>query len=259
MLILSEPVRFTSELEDTAQRVGEPMSLMCSYTSSQQMHVSWIKNGKPVWASYKYNVKKTESASTVTERKQLGYILAKFLIPKVLPSVTLMSFNLWERYSLPGTVSSHSLQFSTDSGSTDSPTSRRWTCFLSTKRSLPPYRLKQAVKFVVVSKKRIHTLGASNVEKGQEADLGFVPIQHENNRLLVCSGAPPQQWQSYSGWKIHIKFLMLKFLSWLKCLCSCQVCWRLVVLVLVVFVDKRRPDVLGVLESSWLEVSHSLT
>lgn len=56
-----EPVRFVSKLEDTLFRLGEPLTLSCSYSGSQRVHVSWTKDGKPIWASYKYNVRTTES------------------------------------------------------------------------------------------------------------------------------------------------------------------------------------------------------
>lgn len=62
MLLFSEPVRFVKKLEDTAYCVGNPVSLMCTYTGSQRVYVSWTKDGKPIWASYKYNVKTTESS-----------------------------------------------------------------------------------------------------------------------------------------------------------------------------------------------------
>lgn len=61
VLLLSEPVRFVKKLDDTSYRLGDPLSLRCTYTGSQRVHASWTKDGKPIWASYKYNVKTTES------------------------------------------------------------------------------------------------------------------------------------------------------------------------------------------------------
>ena len=61
MLLLSEPVRFVKKLEDTSYRVGDPLSLSCTFAGSQRVYVSWTKDGKPIWASYKYNVKTTDS------------------------------------------------------------------------------------------------------------------------------------------------------------------------------------------------------
>lgn len=62
MLLLSEPVRFVKKLDDTSYRLGDPLTLTCTFTGSQLLHVSWMKDSKPIWASYKYNVKTTESS-----------------------------------------------------------------------------------------------------------------------------------------------------------------------------------------------------
>lgn len=60
-LLLSEPVRFIKKLEDTTFIVGQPLKLVCSYTGSQRVNVTWKKDGKLIWASYQYNVKTTDS------------------------------------------------------------------------------------------------------------------------------------------------------------------------------------------------------
>lgn len=57
-----EPVRFLKELEDTTFRLGQPLSLYCAYSASPKVYVSWRKDNKPVWASYKYNVKTTDNS-----------------------------------------------------------------------------------------------------------------------------------------------------------------------------------------------------
>lgn len=61
MLLFSEPVKFVKKLEDTSYCLGKPLSLTCVFTGSQRIHVSWMKDSKPIWASYKYNVKTTDS------------------------------------------------------------------------------------------------------------------------------------------------------------------------------------------------------
>ena len=61
-LPLIEPVRFVKELEDTTFRLGQPLSLYCGYSASPRVYVSWRKDGKPIWASYKYNVKTTDNS-----------------------------------------------------------------------------------------------------------------------------------------------------------------------------------------------------
>lgn len=57
----SEPVRFIKKLEDTTFIVGQPLKLVCTYAGSPRVYVSWKKDGKPIWASYQYNVKTTDS------------------------------------------------------------------------------------------------------------------------------------------------------------------------------------------------------
>lgn len=65
MLLLSEPVGFVKRLEDTSYHLGEPLRLLCTYTGSQQVHVNWVKDNKPIWASYKYNVQTTDSVCSL--------------------------------------------------------------------------------------------------------------------------------------------------------------------------------------------------
>lgn len=60
ILLLSEPVCFSKKLEDTYFRLREPLTLKCTYTGSQRVSVTWRKDGKLIWASYKYNVHTTE-------------------------------------------------------------------------------------------------------------------------------------------------------------------------------------------------------
>lgn len=50
------------KLEDKTFRVGQPLRLQVTYTGSKHVHVSWTKDGKPIWASYKYNVKITDGS-----------------------------------------------------------------------------------------------------------------------------------------------------------------------------------------------------
>lgn len=62
MLLPSEPVRFTKMLEDTTYCL---LRLTCLFSGSQRVHVNWRKDGKPIWASYKYNVIPTGSSCTL--------------------------------------------------------------------------------------------------------------------------------------------------------------------------------------------------
>lgn len=61
-LLPVEPVSFSKALEDTTYRLGQPLSLYCAYSASPRVYVSWRKDGKPIWASYKYNVKTTDNS-----------------------------------------------------------------------------------------------------------------------------------------------------------------------------------------------------
>lgn len=60
-LLLSEPVRFVKKLDDTTFIVGQPLKLVCTYTGSQRVNVTWKKDNKLIWASYQYNVITTNS------------------------------------------------------------------------------------------------------------------------------------------------------------------------------------------------------
>lgn len=52
-------------LEDTSYRVGDPLRLTCLFSGSRPVHVSWTKDGKPIWASYKYNVTATADSCSL--------------------------------------------------------------------------------------------------------------------------------------------------------------------------------------------------
>jgi len=58
----SEPARFVEKLQDTYFRLRGPLTLKCKFTGSQRICVTWKKDGKLIWASYKYNVKTTDDS-----------------------------------------------------------------------------------------------------------------------------------------------------------------------------------------------------
>lgn len=60
-----EPVHFVKRLTNTFYKIGRPLMLECTFAGSQRIRVSWTKDSKPVWASYKYNVKTTDSSSAL--------------------------------------------------------------------------------------------------------------------------------------------------------------------------------------------------
>lgn len=55
-------MRFITKLEDTTFLVGQPLKLVCTFSGSQRVYVTWKKDGKLIWASYQYNVKTTDSS-----------------------------------------------------------------------------------------------------------------------------------------------------------------------------------------------------
>lgn len=54
-------MRFVKKLEDHTFRVGQSLKLLCTYSGSQRVHVTWKKDDKLIWASYQYNVRTTDS------------------------------------------------------------------------------------------------------------------------------------------------------------------------------------------------------
>lgn len=52
---------FIKQLDDTTFRLGQKLVLYCAFSGSPPIYVSWRKDGKPIWASYKYNVQTTDS------------------------------------------------------------------------------------------------------------------------------------------------------------------------------------------------------
>ena len=65
LLLLPEPVRFVKKLEDTAFKLGDRLTLSCTYTGGQPMNVSWKKDGKPISASGQYKIKTTASSCSL--------------------------------------------------------------------------------------------------------------------------------------------------------------------------------------------------
>lgn len=65
LMNLSEPVHFVRKMRNSFYKIGRHLMLECTFTGSQRIYASWMKDGKPIWASYKYNVKTTDSSSTL--------------------------------------------------------------------------------------------------------------------------------------------------------------------------------------------------
>lgn len=58
-LFLLEPARFVKRLKDIYIEKGKHLILDCSFVGSPKMVVSWMKDGKHIYASYRYNTKVT--------------------------------------------------------------------------------------------------------------------------------------------------------------------------------------------------------
>ena len=58
-------MRFIKKLEDTCFLLGKPLKLVCKYTGSNRVQVTWKKDDKLIWASYQYNVLTTDSTSSL--------------------------------------------------------------------------------------------------------------------------------------------------------------------------------------------------
>lgn len=58
-------MRFVKKLEDVTFRVDQPLRLQVTYMGTHYVYVSWTKDGKPIWASYKYNIKTTDNISVL--------------------------------------------------------------------------------------------------------------------------------------------------------------------------------------------------
>lgn len=50
------------KLKDVTFEKGTPLRLEVTFAGSPSVHVTWKKDGKPVWASYQYNVITTDTS-----------------------------------------------------------------------------------------------------------------------------------------------------------------------------------------------------
>lgn len=58
-LFFSEPARFVKKLKDCSFALGKKLRLECEFKGAPKMFVTWYKNGKQLYASYRYNTKVT--------------------------------------------------------------------------------------------------------------------------------------------------------------------------------------------------------
>ena len=57
MSLLLEPARFVKKLKDVRFPLGKNLRLECTFKEAPKMFVMWYKDGKQVYASYRYNTK----------------------------------------------------------------------------------------------------------------------------------------------------------------------------------------------------------
>ena len=56
-LFASEPARFVKKLQNVAVPMSHNLRLECTFTGAPKMFVTWYKDGKQLYASYRYNTK----------------------------------------------------------------------------------------------------------------------------------------------------------------------------------------------------------
>lgn len=61
-LPLSEPVHFVKKLRDISTEKGKPLRLEVTFAGTPRVNVTWMKDGKLIWASYQYNVITTDTS-----------------------------------------------------------------------------------------------------------------------------------------------------------------------------------------------------
>ncbi|XP_062391349.1 titin-like isoform X2 [Sardina pilchardus] len=60
--VATEPARFVTQLKDQFIPMSKRLILECKFTGSPKMFVTWYKNGKQLYASYRYNTKVTKNS-----------------------------------------------------------------------------------------------------------------------------------------------------------------------------------------------------
>lgn len=63
LLPLLEPPSFLKRLNDTVFPITSRLKLECTFTGAPKLFVTWYKDGKQLYASYRYNTKVTENSS----------------------------------------------------------------------------------------------------------------------------------------------------------------------------------------------------
>lgn len=61
MLFFVEPARFVKRLTDMAIPLSQKLRLQCTFIGAPKMFVTWYKDGKQLYASYRYNTRIIEN------------------------------------------------------------------------------------------------------------------------------------------------------------------------------------------------------
>ena len=62
IITLPEPVHFVKKLRNISCEKGVPLRLEVTFAGTPRVEVTWWKDGDFIWASYQYNVIKTDTS-----------------------------------------------------------------------------------------------------------------------------------------------------------------------------------------------------
>lgn len=60
-MLFLEPAHFVKRLTDMAIPLSQKLRLQCTFTGAPKMFVTWYKDGKQLYASYRYNTRIIEN------------------------------------------------------------------------------------------------------------------------------------------------------------------------------------------------------
>lgn len=65
VLFLLEPARFVTKLKNISIPMRQKLHLQCTFKGAPKMFVTWYKDGKQLYASYRYNTKVTGNTCSI--------------------------------------------------------------------------------------------------------------------------------------------------------------------------------------------------
>lgn len=63
--MFSEPARFEQKLKAKAVAMSKKLKLECTFTGAPKIFVTWYKDGKQIYASYRYNTQVVGNTCTL--------------------------------------------------------------------------------------------------------------------------------------------------------------------------------------------------